>query len=52
MERTIEARNGEVAAPRPGESQVALKVVSHHTLLVGVLYATTIIVVLMIVARL
>ena len=52
MERTTEARRDQDPAWRPGESHVALKAVSHHTLGLGVLYATTIIVVLMIVSRL
>lgn len=52
MEKTMESWKREGAAERPGVGQVALKTLSHHTLLVGVLYATTIIVVLMIVSRL
>lgn len=52
MEKTTEARRDVGPAHRPGESQVALKAVSHQTLCLGVLYATTIIVVLMIVSRL
>jgi hypothetical protein len=52
MDRTIEGWKDNGAPQRGGDGQVALKVVNHRTLLVGVLYATTIIVVLMIVSRL
>jgi hypothetical protein len=52
MERTLENWEDKGVAQGPGASQVALKAVSHRTLLVGVLYATTIIVVLMIVTKL
>jgi len=52
MERTIESWKDDREAKGPGESQVVLKAVSHNTLLIGGLYATTIIVVLMIVSRL
>jgi hypothetical protein len=52
MEKTIEAWKDSGAAPRLGEGPVVLKGANHRTLLAGVLYATTIIAVLMIVSRL
>lgn len=52
MERTLENWEDKGVAQRPGANQVAPKAVSHRTLLAGVLYAATIIIVLMIVTRL
>jgi hypothetical protein len=48
MKKTIETRENEGGAGQPG----ARKAASHRTLLVGMMYASTIVVVLMIVSKL